>query len=184
MKKLSFPNMPIGGFDYLLLGRQALEILNNSSEAHPFFQGQILWMGFPIKFIEYFRRERKHGKSRWTMGKKITYLIDGLMAYSFLPIRLVSVLGIVIACMGFLYAVIVFFARICWGNPVTGWAPLMIVLLVLGGFQMLTLGVFGEYMWRILAQVRMREPYIVERIWDETEGESAPLGENAVKLQS
>ena len=87
---------------------------------------------------------------RWTFGKKLTYLIDGVTAYSFLPIRLTSVAGILLALCGFLYAIVVLIARLFGGVPVQGWAPLMIVVLVLGGFQTLMLGAMGEYIWRIL----------------------------------
>lgn len=169
IKKLSFPNMPLGGFDFVLLGRRALAVLLRNQEAHSFFQGQILWTGFKTKFIPYRRIERKAGRSRWTFGKKLTYLIDGLMSYSFFPIRFISALGTFLALSGFFYAGIVFLGRIVWGNPVQGWAPLMMVILITGGFQMLMLGVIGEYLWRALAQVRDREPYIIEAIYDETE---------------
>lgn len=166
MKKLSFPDMPTGGFDFVLLGRPVIDVLLRHREAHPFFQGQVLATGFKTKFIEYHRLERKAGKSRWTFGKKLTYLIDGMLGYSFLPIRLISVIGILVALLGFFYAAIIFIGKIAWGNPVQGWSPLMIVVLVMGGFQMLMLGILGEYMWRILAQVRNRPSYIIETIYD------------------
>lgn len=167
MRKLSFPNMPGGGFDYLLLGRRALDVLLRNQEAHPFFQGQILWMGFKTKFIKYHRREREVGTSRWTFGKKVTALIDGVMSYSFMPIRFMSVAGVVVALLGFLYAIAIFVGKLVWGNPVPGMALLPILILVLGGFQLLTLGIIGEYLWRTLAQVRNRELYVIDEIYDD-----------------
>ena len=169
IRKLSFPNMPLGGFDFVLLGRRALDVLLNNQEAHPFFQGQILWTGFKTKFIEYQRLERKVGQSRWTFGKKLTYLIDGVMSYSFLPLRFISVAGILFALLGFLYALVILVRRVVVGSAVVGWAPLMIAVLVMGGFQMLMLGVVGEYLWRVLAQVRHRSPYVIEAIYDDVE---------------
>ncbi len=162
MRQLSFADMPEGGFDFVLLGRRAIETMLRNKEAQPFIQGQILWMGFRTKFIEYQRLRREIGASRWTFGRKLTYLLDGVMNYSFLPIRLVSLAGLVIALLGFAYAALVFALKVFYGNPIKGWAPLMIVVLLLGGFQMLTLGVFGEYVWRILAQVQRREPYVID----------------------
>lgn len=91
MRKLSFPSMPDGGFDFFLLGRRALDEMLSNEEAHPFLQGQILWSGFEAKVIGYTRRERKVGTSRWTFGKKLTYLLDGVLSYSFAPIRLVEI---------------------------------------------------------------------------------------------
>lgn len=165
MQRLCFQNMPLGGFDYVLVGRRSMNLLLRRREAHPFLQGQILWPGFKTKYLEYYRKERCHGKSRWTFWKKLTYLVDGITGYSFFPIRCMSVVGIVVAMLGFLYSVVVFGARLFGGTPTQGWAPLMIVILVLGGFQLLTLGVIGEYVWRVLAQVRYRDPYVIETIY-------------------
>ena len=167
IRKLSFPNMPEGGFDYLLLGRRALDLLMRNQEAHPFFQGQILWTGFKTEFLKYHRREREIGKSRWTFGKKITMLIDGVMSYSFVPIRFMSVSGVMVALLGFLYAIVIFIGKLVWGNPVPGMALLPILILVLGGFQLLTLGIIGEYLWRTLAQVRNRDPYVIDAVYDD-----------------
>jgi dolichol-phosphate mannosyltransferase len=164
MRRLCFPNMPLGGFDYVLLGRRSRDLLLRQREAHPFLQGQILWPGFRTKYLEYHRQERSHGKSRWTFWKKLTYLVDGVTGYSFFPIRCMSVTGIVVAMLGLLYAAVVFAARLFGGVPFQGWAPLMIVILVLGGFQLLTLGIIGEYVWRGLAQARCRDPYVIEAI--------------------
>lgn len=168
IQRLSFPNMPAGGFDYVLLSRRVVKTILNNQEAAAFFQGQILWTGYRTKFIRYQRKKREIGRSRWTFGKKLTYLIDGIMAYSFFPIRIMSAIGMIVALTGLLYAAVIFVTKLVWGLPIQGWAPLMIVILVLGGLQMLMLGVSGEYIWRILAQVRNREPFIIETIYDQT----------------
>jgi dolichol-phosphate mannosyltransferase len=166
MRRLSFPTMPIGGFDFMLLGPRAVLTYLRNQEAHPFLQGQILWMGFPFKSIKYRRLDRKSGSSRWTFWRKMTYLIDGVVSYSFFPLRLVSAAGVLTAGMGFFYALIVLANWFLGGDPVKGWTPLMIVVLILGGGQMLTLGIFGEYLWRVLAQAQRREPYLIDRIFD------------------
>lgn len=165
MRKLSFPHMPSRGFDFVLLGRRALDLLLMQKETTPFFQGQILWMGFNTKFIEYHRLKRRVGRSQWTLGKRLTYLIDGVINYSFFPIRLMSLLGILIAMIGGAYAAVIVISMLMWGNPVKGWAPIMITILLIGGFQMLMLGIIGEYLWRTLSQARSRPAYIVERVY-------------------
>ncbi|MBN1451812.1 MAG: glycosyltransferase family 2 protein, partial [Anaerolineales bacterium] len=167
MRWLGFPSMPSGGFDYMLLSHRAAKTICRNSGATAFFQGQVLWTGYKTKFIEYQRREREIGKSRWTFGKKFTYFLDGIAGYSFLPIRFMSVLGMAMAFLGFLYAATIFFAKLIWGLPVEGWAPLMIVILIIGGLQMLMLGIIGEYLWRVLAEVRNREQFIIDAIYDE-----------------
>ena len=170
MRRFCFREMPPGGFDCFLLGPAARKAFLEETERQPFLQGQILGLGFPRVFIPYVRLARKFGESRWTFGKKLAYFFDGLMNYSFAPIRFVSFLGVALAVMGLLYAVVVFLAKILVGNPVQGWTPLMIVVLVLGGAQMFTLGVFGEYLWRILVQAQHRAPYIVESIYRNADG--------------
>ena len=164
MQKLCFKDMPIGGFDCFLLGPDALNALRQEQEMQPFMQGQILRLGFPRAFISYTRMKREFGRSRWTLSKKVSYFFDGLMNYSFFPIRAVSYLGIALALLGLAYAALVFFAKLLVGNPIKGWAPLMIMILIMGGAQMLTLGVFGEYLWRILVQVQRRNPYLIEKV--------------------
>ena len=164
MRKLCFRDMPTGGFDCFLLGPAAMEAFRQEQELQPFLQGQILRLGFSRAWIPYVRLKREFGRSRWTLGKKMAYFFDGLMNYSFFPIRAVSYLGMVLAALGLLYAFVVLCAKVFVGNPVKGWTPLMIVVLVLGGAQMLTLGVFGEYLWRILVQVQRRSPYLVEQV--------------------
>lgn len=164
MQRLCFPDMPLGGFDCFLLGPDARTAFLKEQERQPFLQGQILRLGFSRAFISYTRQKREFGRSRWTLGKKTAYFFDGLMNYSFFPIRAVSYVGMALAFLGLLYAAIVLLAKVLVGNPVMGWTPLMIVILVLGGAQMLTLGVFGEYLWRILVQVQQRNPYWIESI--------------------
>jgi dolichol-phosphate mannosyltransferase len=182
IRKMIFPEMPAGGFDFTLMSRRALQVFMRNSKAHFFYQGQILWMGFKTKFIEYHRNARIAGESRWTFGKKITYLIDGILAFSFLPIRFMSLAGITLACLGFLYALIVLLAKLIYGNPIQGWTPLMIVVLVLGGFQSLMLGIIGEYLWRTMSQVQNRDMFIINHVYENAQAktEGTDLSENPI----
>ncbi len=164
MRRLCFKNMPIGGFDVFALGGRARETLIKTYQHHGFIQGQILRLGFTPHFMESVRRARTHGRSRWTFSKKLTYLLDGVIGYSYYPLRLMSSIGVVVALLGFLYAIIVLIHKLVFGNPIQGWAPLMIVILVMGGFQMIMLGILGEYLWRTKAQVTAEPPFIVEKV--------------------
>ncbi len=166
VKKLSFSEMPKGGFDFFLISNKVRDQILKNDEKNPFIQGQILWTGFRRKYMEYRREERKVGKSKWTFSKKIKYLIDGIMSYSYLPIRIMTFLGLIVSCGGFIYAIIVLIGRLTGNFPFKGWAPIMIVVLVLSGIQMLMLGLIGEYLWRTLDQVRKRQTYIIEEIFE------------------
>jgi polyisoprenyl-phosphate glycosyltransferase len=166
INKLNFQKMPIGGFDFALISHRVKELMTKP-EANPFWQGQILWTGYNIKFIPYKRAKREIGESKWTTSKKIKYLIDGIMAYSYFPLRIMSATGLMTAMLGFLYAVIIFLARIFGSIPIKGFAPLMIITLLLSGTQMLMLGIIGEYLWRVLDQVRNRPQFLIEKILSE-----------------
>jgi glycosyltransferase involved in cell wall biosynthesis len=168
MRKLSFPDMPEGGFDFVSMSRRALNVFLANCESHPFFQGQVLWMGFTPKMIPYKREARQGGRSRWTFRKKLTYLIDGVLSYSYAPLRMMSLIGLVFACGGFLYAALIAALRITNVLPRLGLlAPLMVVVLVMGGMQMLMLGIIGEYIWRTLAQARNRPLYVIDHVYEE-----------------
>ncbi len=166
IKRLSFQNMPLGGFDFVMISAKIKELIIESREANPFWQGQILWTGYKIKFIPYKRLKRPHGKSGWSISKKNKYLIDGVLSYSYLPIRLMSIIGALIAMIGFIYAIFIILAKIFGDVPFKGWAPLMVLVLVLSGVQMLMLGIIGEYLWRTLDQVRNRPYYLIEKIYE------------------
>ena len=166
IQKLSFPNMPIGGFDYALLGRNVVEIMLRNQEANLFWQGQILWTGFPVKFISYKRRAREFGTSKWTFGKKIKYLIDGVMAYSFVPLRFMAVFGVALFIIGIVYTFVILGTYFLGNVPFKGWAPIMILMLILFGIVFLMLGIIGEYLWRVLDQTRGRSNYLIDKELD------------------
>jgi dolichol-phosphate mannosyltransferase len=160
--KISIPKMPVGGFDYFLLDREVYTKIFNMKEHNSFIQGDILWLGYEPCFIEYTRLKRSIGKSQWTFWKKLKYFIDGLIYTSYLPIRIMSLLGLVTAFLGFLYALVVVGLYFLNETPFTGYAPIMIVLLVVSGLIMFMLGIIGEYLWRTYDQVRKRQLYVIK----------------------
>jgi polyisoprenyl-phosphate glycosyltransferase len=164
MQRLTFPQMPSGGFDFVLVSKKVVEAFSKNFEANNFWQGQILWTGYPVKFIPYKRLKREVGTSRWTFSKKIKYLLDGVMAYSYFPLRFMAVMGIVLFLLGILYAAAIVLMYFLGDVPFKGWAPIMILVLVLSGIQMLMLGIIGEYLWRTLDQVRGRPDYVIDEI--------------------
>lgn len=156
------PKMPKGGFDFMLFDKKALDVLNQIDERNRFFQGDVLWLGFNTAFIPYTRLKRTIGKSQWSLSKKLKYFIDGLLNTSYVPIRLMSFLGICFSFFGFLYALVIVYNRFIHNTPFTGWAPLMIIILIIGGLIMLMLGIIGEYVWRTYDETRKRPIYIIK----------------------
>ncbi|SDJ84786.1 glycosyltransferase family 2 protein [Natronincola ferrireducens] len=162
MKKYALSNMPEGGFDCFLIDKQVIEILRGMKEKNSTLMGQILWCGLKTEKIYYVRREREIGKSKWTLSKKIKLFIDSFLAFSYVPIRFISTFGFIISFLGFLMALIIVINKFINDIPVQGWTSLMVVVLILSGIQLITLGVLGEYLWRNFDETRKRPLFIVE----------------------
>jgi dolichol-phosphate mannosyltransferase len=162
--RLSLPQIPAGGFDYLLLDRKVVDAFNAVEVRNRFFQGDVLWFGYKTTFIPYTRPKRTIGRSQYTFSKKLKNSIDAILDSSYLPIRFMSLLGVLTAFVGFLYAVDIVYGRLRHNIPFTGWAPIMILILVIGGVLMLMLGIIGEYVWRIYDEVKGKPNYVVRQI--------------------
>jgi glycosyltransferase involved in cell wall biosynthesis len=163
--RLSYPQIPQGGFDYVLLDRKVVDAFNAVDVRNRFFQGDILWFGYKTTFIPYTRMKRAIGRSQYTVAKLAKNSIDAILDSSYLPIRFISLVGVLTALVGFLYAVDIVYGRLRHNIPFTGWAPIMILILVIGGVLMLMLGIIGEYVWRIYDEVRGKPNYIVRQIY-------------------
>lgn len=162
LMKIANPRMPKGGFDFSLLDRKALNAFNAIDERNRFLQGDIFWLGFKISFIPYKRLKRTIGKSQWTFSKKIKYFIDGLLNTSYVPIRAMSLIGVLFSAMGFLYALLIAYSRFVNNVPFKGYAPIMIIILISSGLIMIMLGIIGEYLWRTYDETRKRPLYIIK----------------------
>ena len=160
MRKFAVKNMPRGGFDYVLFDQAVKEVLVKTRERNSHLMVQILHTGFSADIIPYTRRKRKAGKSKWTFAKKLKLFIDSAIAFSNIPVRTMSVLGFVTAFVGFTFATLIVLRRLFFGTPVIGWTSLIVIILMLGGIQMLMLGVIGEYLWRIFDDTRNRPLYV------------------------
>ena len=163
--RLSFPQIPGGGFDYLLLDRKVVDAFNAVEVRNRFFQGDILWFGYKTTFIPYTRAKRAIGRSQYTFAKRLKNSLDAILDSSYLPIRFISLVGVLTACAGFVYAADIVYARLTYDIPYTGWAPIMILILVIGGLIMLMLGIIGEYVWRIYDEVRGKPNYVVRNVF-------------------
>jgi len=153
--------IPASGADFWLMDRVVIDCFKQFKEQNVSILALISWMGFRQKYIYYEKQPRMHGESGWSFGKKLTLMIDSITSFSLVPLRLMSLIGFVVAFSGFIYAGIVILNRIL-GSPPQGWTGLMVAVLVIGGIQMMMLGVLGEYLWRSLGESRQRPLYIIE----------------------
>ncbi|MCC6973978.1 MAG: glycosyltransferase family 2 protein [Anaerolineae bacterium] len=165
-RRFAIKTMPKRGFDFFLIDRQVCDLIRGIQENNAYLMGLILWLGFDPKVIFYHRRarEKRYGRSMWTFAKKLKYFADSFVAFSHMPVRAASLLGISISVLGLLYALLIIVLRIFGGRDPEGWTSLMVVMLVVSGVQILMIGVLGEYLWRSLDEVRHRPRFIVERI--------------------
>jgi len=161
--RMILPDVPPGGFDFTLLGRKALNIINGLKERNRFYQYDILSIGFQLKFIPYEKLARPIGKSQYNFLKRFGNFMVAFISVSYFPLRLMTILGFSFSVSGFLYALSILHAYYYNGTPFTGWAPIMILLLIIGGLLMLMLGILGEYIWRIYDEVKQRPVYIVDK---------------------
>lgn len=165
--KLILPKGPTGGFDFALLGRNAMDAVNSIKERNRFYQHDVLWAGFTVKFIPYEKLERTIGKSQYNFVRRFGNFMVAFIGVSYMPLRIMTFLGVSFAIAGFLYSISIVHAYFRHGTPFQGWAPIMILLLIIGGLIMLMLGVLGEYIWRIYDEVKHRPNYIIkEKIGD------------------
>lgn len=153
---------PREGADFLLVDRCVLSELRAAPEKNTSVLLLIQWMGFPQDHITYTKAARHSGRSKWTLSQKVKLAIDSLASFSYAPIRLASLMGVIFAMTGFVYALVVAAKAIWWGSPVQGWPALMCVVLIASGTQLLILGALGEYLWRAYDETRRRPRYIIE----------------------
>ena len=164
IRRYAIKDYPPGGFDFLLCDRQVVEEVLRIREKNTNLMSLVFWLGFPHVTIPYVRRRREKGVSRWTLSKKIKLFIDSFVAFSYAPIRFLSVTGILFALGAFFYAGLVFFAWLFRGIPVKGYAPIVILLALTSGVQMIMLGILGEYLWRVLDEARGRPAFVVDEV--------------------
>ena len=147
--------------DFYLLDKKVIDAINSCGERNTSLFGLINWFGFRQDYVKYERRERRSGKSKWSFRSRFRLAKDWIVAFSGLPLKLMSIIGFIVSSIGFLYGIIVLLNAIS-GNPIQGWTSTILIILILGGLQMIMLGIIGEYLWRNLDETRKRPLYFIE----------------------
>ncbi|HSR31513.1 MAG TPA: glycosyltransferase family 2 protein [Anaerolineae bacterium] len=165
MRAFAISDYPAGGFDFFVVDRQIAAELMRIGEKNTNIMSLIFWLGFQPLLIPYTRQRRQKGRSRWTLAKKLKLFVDTFVAFSFVPIRLFSVAGFLVAVASFLYGAYVLLYWWFFGIAVKGFAPTMVAITFASGLQMAMLGVLGEYLWRVLDEVRRRPQFVIDEIF-------------------
>lgn len=147
--------------DFRLLDRSCVEALKQMRESERNTKGMYSWIGFHKKGIFYQQQERQEGNSKWSMMSLLNLALNGIMSYSIAPLRLASVLGLIVSLVAFLYLIYIIIVTNLYGDPVQGYPTIMVTVLFLGGVQLLSLGILGEYIGRIFNEVKGRPGYFI-----------------------
>jgi len=160
---LSSDKIPEHAGDFRLLDRSVVEIIKAMPERNRFMKGLFAWSGFRQAAVEYARAERTQGKTKFRYWKLWTLALDGLTSASTMPLRIWSYVGVVIAFFTLLYAIGVVVKTIFWGSDVAGYPSLIVAILFFGSVQLISLGVLGEYVGRILIETKRRPLYVIRK---------------------
>jgi polyisoprenyl-phosphate glycosyltransferase len=155
------PKIPPDAGDFRLLSPRAANALRQMPERNRFFKGLSSWIGFRQKRIDYEPAQRVDGKSTWNIRRLIGLSIDGVTAFSVAPLRLATVLGMVLALIAFMYGLQIVYETLVYGTKVPGYPSLFVGVMVLGGVQLIMIGVVGEYIGKILEEIKGRPVYFV-----------------------
>lgn len=149
--------------DFRLLDRRCVEALKQIRESQRYTKGLFSWIGYNKKEILFDRDPRAAGKTKWNYGKLINLSIDGLTSFTTAPLRFAAIIGIIVSLIGFFYMLIIIFKTLFFGIDVAGYASTLVVILFLGGLQLIFLGVIGEYLGRAFYESKHRPLYFIDR---------------------
>jgi len=161
LKRITSINIPVDTGDFRIIDRKVIDVLKKMPEQQKFLRGQISWIGFRQTYIEYDRDERHSGASGYTYKKMLRFALDGITSFSNLPLRFATITGFVVSGIAFLLILYALYERLVTKNYVPGWASLMLAVLFIGGVQLISIGIIGEYISRMSSNIRNRPLYIL-----------------------
>lgn len=164
-QRLTNVTIPLDTGDFRLMSRRVADVLRQSRERHRFLRGLTSWAGFKQIGVPYDRDARRSGKSKYSLSKMVRFALDGLTSFSEIPLRFATYLGFFVSCFSFVYALVILALKFAHRNT-PGYTSMMVAILFLGGVQLITIGILGEYVGRIYDQSKQRPLYVIESIDD------------------
>lgn len=172
-RRLTNVSIPVDTGDFRLMSRRVVDALRQTREKHRFLRGLVSWVGFNQIGIEYDRDSRFSGQTKYPVSKMFRFAVDGITSFSEIPLRFATYFGFFVSGFAFVYAVIVLVLKFAHRNT-PGYTSMMIAILFLGGVQLITIGILGEYVGRIYDQIKQRPLYFIESV-DEAESALASV---------
>ena len=155
-------DIPVDTGDFRLISRKVCNVMKNLTERNRYVRGLVSWVGFKQAAVEYVREERFAGETKYPLRKMLKLSMDGITSFSTKPLTMSKNLGFLTAAAGFIYMIVVVLKKFVFGRTVQGWASLAVLILLLGGIQLIMLGFIGEYIARIFDESKNRPLYIIE----------------------
>ncbi|MFO7612432.1 MAG: glycosyltransferase family 2 protein [Clostridia bacterium] len=155
-------DIPVDTGDFRLISRKVCDVMKTLTERNRYVRGLVSWVGFKQAAVEYVREERFAGETKYPLKKMIKLSLDGITSFSSKPLTMSKNLGFLAAAAGFIYMIVVIFQKFVFGKTVQGWASLAVLILLMGGIQLIMLGIAGEYIARIFDESKNRPLYIID----------------------
>jgi len=165
MNFLSDTKIEEGSSDFRLLDRKVVDEVKKFSETHLFLRGIISWIGYKSIAVEYLASQRYSGKSKYTIKKMVHFALDGIMSFSIRPLRLAIACGLFTSLFSFLYILYALISKFVLKTTLPGWTSILISVLFLGGIQLLSIGILGEYLGKLFIESKKRRNYIIEKLY-------------------
>lgn len=162
MRKISKTDIVDGARDYRMMTRQVVDAILSMREYNRFSKGIFGWVGFDTKWLEYENIQRAAGETKWSFWKLFLYSLDGIMAFSTVPLSIASFLGILFCVIAFVFLIFIFVRALAFGDNVAGWPSTICVITLLGGLQLLCLGIMGQYLSKLYLEVKDRPKYLIK----------------------
>lgn len=163
LKRITSVEIPTDVGDFRLIDRKIVDYLKMMPEQNKFLRGQIAWLGFRQTFVEFERDSRTTGKTGYPLGKMIKFALDGITGFSNAPLKLVTNLGLLFSFVAFIVILYALYSHFFLHQTITGWTSLIISSMFIGGIQLLSVGIIGEYISRINTNVQNRPLYIIDQ---------------------
>ena len=167
--KLSPTHLPVGAADFCLLSKRVYSQMKQMREKHRFLRGLVWWMGYNKKMLPYSAHTRKSGTSKYSIAKMIKLATEAIFSFSSKPLTIAIRFGLLLTFLGFVYLIYILYTYMTNKGVIAGWASLISTLLILNGFQLIFIGLIGEYIAKIFEEVKGRPVYIIKEIWNEKE---------------
>jgi len=164
MQAISRVKIPKDTGDFRLMTQRSIRALGGLREHHRFMKGLFAWVGFRSKPVYYKRDPRAAGQTKWNYWKLWNLAVEGFTSFTIAPLKIATYFGLGIAMLAFIYALVVIYKTLAYGDPVRGYPSLMVVVLFLGGIQLLFTGILGEYLGRVFNEVKQRPLYILDTV--------------------